>query len=105
MTDNRAQIIADIRRLADYLEAHPELPVGRWDSCQLQHSIAEHEGYDKHDHTAMAEAVREAAKAMGVDLDVHTGKGGDVYHVARVRFGRAEYQVVAIIEPEGTETS
>jgi len=106
MTDSREQMIADLRRLADYLEAHPELPVGEWDHSVLQHSAADHNGYDEADVGGRIDAVRKAAEAMGVEMVVLEDDDADTHYTARIEFGRARYQVAAIIETkEGAETS
>jgi hypothetical protein len=96
--DRRAEAIAGLRALADFIEANPELPVRPWGSPARVHFL-DHEGTDGEKRAA----VDRAARILGVEAE-DMGQG---QYVARREFGGGvDYQAVAIDrEPaeDGTE--
>lgn len=89
---NRAQIILGLRRLADFLAAHPDLPVPRY-GWQLSH-FPDSSG----DTVERADVDRVAAVLSqfgGRRID-DTGRG--LHDKAFITFGRITYQVIRIPE-------
>jgi len=85
--DRRAELIADLRRLADWLEANPEVPVGPYPYVELAH-YPDREG----DGASFAEVDRIAA-LIGVEVEV---SGREGHRSARKVLGRASYRAVAV---------
>lgn len=83
----RAQVIDGLRRLADYLDQHPDIPVNEY-------------GWDLSDYTTRGTdageraAVDQVAASLGVPVRDDTGDGG--HYVAARTFGRITYQFVHI---------
>ena len=89
-TDTRAELIADLRALADTLERFPHLPAERWISAKVQYSILEEFG----DEEARVKEVRRIAAILGVEPDVWpTGVS------ARLDCGEAQYVVYTAVGP------
>jgi hypothetical protein len=78
--EDRAQIIADLRTLLDFLEAHPDVPIDPF-SARISFCVREK---DDADGTAAVEAV---AKSLGVEVD------RDAHVTAERVFGCATYRV------------
>lgn len=83
----RAQVIDGLRQLADYLDAHPDVPVNEY-------------GWDLNDYTNHGTdtderaAVDQVAAALGVPVRNDTRRGG--HYIAARTFGRITYQFVHI---------
>ncbi|GAB2823621.1 hypothetical protein GCM10027176_30100 [Actinoallomurus bryophytorum] len=83
---HRADLIAGLHALADYLNANPAVPVPEFSTDVLAHARGT-------DEEAFAEVDRVAA-LLGVAVCDRTGRGG---HYKAVRwFGPVEYHCVAI---------
>lgn len=97
---DRAQVIAGLRELANLLEAHPELPVTSYPEI-LVHAGPVDMGIDDTDEDAKRGAVDQAAAVFGVTPEEHHGhysagwlsRGDDAYARYRV-----SYRVVAITQ-------
>jgi hypothetical protein len=93
--EQRAEIITGLREVADFLDAHPELPVERYWGLSFSTWIAT--GADDEAGTAM---VDEAAAILGTEPtgDTHyrvtrTFSGGVYYEVLRIASGHmSDYQ-------------
>lgn len=77
----RQQKIADLRTLVDFLEAHPDVPIGNAGPSEFCVSA-------KDDETGMAQ-LQAIADALGVEL---THNGDATQHFATRRFGTAFYK-------------
>lgn len=64
LLSHRDELIRDIRALADWLEQHPEAPVGEHASVQVQYSV------DQQSDAAKAHEVRRVAGLLGLNVDV-----------------------------------
>lgn len=88
MSAERDAAIAGLREAADYLEAHPELPVSRhWD---LTVHTGAATGIDSRDDAAGTAQVNAAADALGVE------PSGTTHYRATRRFGGIAYEVLHI---------
>lgn len=76
--ENRAVIIAGLRAMADFLEARTDVPLGAYDSFELQHSILHGSNDEK-----IAE-VRRIGGLLGVETKIYDDRTGVVsrYQVA-----------------------
>ncbi|MCY9787093.1 hypothetical protein KIK06_24725 [Nocardiopsis sp. EMB25] len=83
--ERRSQVIADLRELADFLEAHPDLPISPHTSVDLAYFPR-----TDHDSEAFAEVSR-----VGAVLGAMPTWEGEHLVVEHVR-GSARYRVVAI---------
>jgi hypothetical protein len=84
---HRAKVIGGLRQLADWLDAHPGVPVCPfgWDlSIYPQHE----------DDAARAAEVDRIAAILGVDVTDQTPKGG--HYIASRTFGLITYEAVHI---------
>lgn len=90
--DRRAEFIAGLRALADFLAAHPDLPVPRCPELTV-HTGLDGVGGRLPDEQARAEVDRVAAvlgvPAAAADCD-------DSHYSARRMFGPVEYGAIAI---------
>ncbi|PSK83041.1 hypothetical protein CLV63_1417 [Murinocardiopsis flavida] len=84
----RAQVIAGLRELADYLEAHPQIPARA--DCEMNVSIIGDYGVEVDDADKRAELERIAALA---DAPVRSRNG---QHTAKRGFGPVTYRATAI---------
>jgi hypothetical protein len=82
--DHRAEVIRDLRTLADLLERYPQLPVAEYARADLQHSIVDRFG----DEAARVAEVERIAAILGVDVERH-----DRGVRAVLNLGGAEYRV------------
>lgn len=84
----RSKVITGLRQLADYLDAHPDLPVGvyGWD-------LNVYPGRDNGDPAARAD-VDKIAAVLGVPVTDRTGQGG--HYTASRRFGLVTYSAVHV---------
>ena len=80
----REQVIADLHAVADYLNAHPELPISPYGGLDVVF-------FASGDDQAQERHVAEVAEAMGVG----PRREGEHFIVQR-SFGRSAYRVVAI---------
>jgi hypothetical protein len=88
--EQRAEIITGLREVADFLDAHPELPVERHWGLSFSTWIAT--GADDEAGTAM---VDEAAAILGTEPT-----GGSQYAVTRTFSGGVYYEVLRIASSE-----
>jgi hypothetical protein len=90
----RAQIIAGLRQLADYLDANPGVPVNEY-------------GWDLNIYTvhggdaAQRAEIDQVAAVLGVAVQDETGSGG--HYSAERTFGRITYRCVHISERRRAE--
>ncbi len=87
----RAQVIADLRRFADYLERHADMPVPRLGTVRM----AVHPLYDT-DASTEAEAIAEierVADLLGVPVTVSHG-----HHTAQLEFGTVSYELTVVTQ-------
>lgn len=90
-TPHRAQVIADLRAFADFLEGHPDLPVAKHHPVR----VAVHPRYDT-GATTETETIAEVERiASLLGITVTTTHG---HHTARTTFGTVTYEAVAIEE-------
>lgn len=68
----RAQVIAGLRELAGLLEAHPELPVGKYPMFSV-HAGPVDTGIDETDDDAGRSLVDEAAAVLGTEITDSNG--------------------------------
>lgn len=61
---HRDELIADLHRLADWLKAHPDVPIGPYDHVRVQYSILPSFG----DKAARIAEVERVAALLGVDV-------------------------------------
>ncbi|WP_326640133.1 hypothetical protein OIE67_13675 [Nonomuraea fuscirosea] len=88
---HRRELIANLRALAAFLDAHPLLPVPRYGPVR----VSVHPLYDT-DASTEAEAIAEVeriATLLGTTPTVQHG-----HHVASVALGSVHYQAVAITQ-------
>lgn len=88
--DPRAELIAGLRDLADWLEANPKVPVGRYPSIQFTYFPGNEPGADE---AAESAAVDRIAALIGVEVEVSPGEG---HRSALKMVGRASYKAIAI---------
>jgi hypothetical protein len=88
-TDNRAEFVAGLRELADYLESHPDLPVPFRSA-----TVGPYLGYPspETDESRRAEVDRIAA-VLGVDPEWNYDS---THYTASRAFGPIAYQATAI---------
>lgn len=85
--DHRAELIRDLRRLADWFEANPKVPVGKYPSVEVSY-FPGHHGFET-DAAAFAE-VRRIADGTGATIEE------DAVRIRATRaLGRASYKVMA----------
>lgn len=96
-TDERAEQIAGLRELADYLEAHPGLPLGPYDVEMQIHVRNLPYMRDKDEPAKLAELAR-IAEVLGVDADLRDEPGSMHPHVTKTFRGGARYQAVYVTE-------
>jgi hypothetical protein len=91
----RDRLIAGLRRLVDFLDDHPDLPVNDW--AQVSYSItADDTGMSADDIEAAKRAeVDRIAAVLGVTPTVRAN--GDHY-IAALSFGPVTYQATAITD-------
>ena len=82
----RDQFFTDLRALVDYLEDHPEIPVGPYDA-RIGHSVS----VDIADDESGAHEVRRIADALGEQVTIKHG-----HHDASIGFGYARYEATYI---------
>ncbi len=80
-----AQHVADLRAAADWLEAHPDLPIGRYPTVHLQYVLTDAD-YPAHGGT-FAEVDRVAAE-IGTDCVIE-----DYVHTDGIRYYLARYPI------------
>ena len=83
--DPRAELIADLRRLADWLETNPDVPVQPWAHFELTHFPPNGD-----DEQEFAEVDRIAA-IIGTEVTIEADR-----RKARQEFGRVAYEAMAI---------
>jgi hypothetical protein len=87
-------MIAGLHALADFLQAHPDLPVNCW--AQISYSVTAGGALGEDDSdTAKRAEVDRVAEILGVSP--HTEADGEHY-IAVKRFGPVTYQAAAITE-------
>jgi hypothetical protein len=84
---HRAKVIGGLRQLADWLDAHPGVPV-----CPFGWDLSIYPQHDD-DEDRAAEVDRIAA-VLGVDVTDQTGQGG--HYIAARSFGLITYEAVYI---------
>ena len=87
--DRRAALVADLRALADWLEAHPEVPVPRWGSVEVTYHPA-HDDHIADDDAAFSE-VHRIAGLIGATVEEDSDRAA-----AYRAFGSAGYKAIAI---------
>jgi hypothetical protein len=87
----RPQVIADLRRFADYLERHPDIPVPRLGRIR----VAVHPLYDTDasTETAAIAEVERIADLLNIPATVSHG-----HHSVRLEFGAVIYEVNVITQ-------
>lgn len=80
----RTQVISGLRQLADFLEAHPSVPVATY-------GYTLHQFTDRHREDARLAQVNAIADLLGVPVTDETDRGGHLY--ASRTFGRITYEV------------
>jgi hypothetical protein len=88
----RGKVLTGLRQLADWLEAHPDIPAARW-GWDLHVCVDDPRARDE--ATGRAEVDRIAA-VLGVSVDDRTARGG--HYTASRTFGLITYQVAHISE-------
>ena len=83
----RAKVIGGLRQLADYLDAHPGVPV-----CPFGWDLSIYPQYA--DDADRAAEVDRIAAILGVDVTDQTGQGG--HYIASRSFGLITYEAVHI---------
>jgi hypothetical protein len=86
-TDARAQITSGLRALADYLDAHPDVPVN-------EYGWTLNDFPPRDDDAAGRAAVTRVAASLGVTPDDDTARSG--HYIAARTFGRITYQYIHI---------
>jgi hypothetical protein len=86
--DARVSAITGLRQLADYLDAHPDVPVTEYSWDLLAFAREKND-----DHAARAE-VDHVADLLDVDVQDHTPNGG--HYIAARSFGRVTYEFLHI---------
>lgn len=86
-TTPRAEITGGLRQLADYLDAHPEIPVSDYGWELLGHP-------DRSTDAAERAAVDQVAAHLRVPVRDNTARGG--HYIAEKTFGRITYQYIHI---------
>ena len=84
MSDERKQVIADLREMLDWLEAHPDVPLDRY-SARLRYSIG----------GTQDETGRRAATDIAAALDA-TVKVDGAHHTVKRSWGFAHYEAAWI---------
>jgi hypothetical protein len=90
-TDRRTRVITDLRSLADYLAAYPQIPVPRLGCIR----ISVHPLYDT-DAATESEAIAEVERVAALLNVPVTVEGG--HHVATKEFGTVSYEVTVVTE-------
>jgi hypothetical protein len=90
----RDDLIKGLRDLADWLETHPDAPLGAHDGAHVQHSAPA-----EPDRKTAKRALDRAAAALGLNAGPMFG-GDEDYYGFSVMFGPVRYQAVSLKDEE-----
>lgn len=94
--EDRAAHIKGLRDLADFLEANPDVPVGRYNEVKLQYSVSAYSPW-KRDYEAARIEVDRVARLINRDATDDDDKRSRRRETTR-RFGPVYYLAIAIEE-------
>ena len=93
--DERAEAIAGFRELADFLEAHPDVPFDRY-ARRLQIHVSNQPHMRGKDEPAMFDELARIAGLLGVDADLRDEPDAAHPHATRAFRGGVQYQAVYV---------